>query len=36
MPYYGNTLFQKIPDEVFFSMPIYGSKSVKNKTVTSE
>lgn len=36
MPYYCNTLFQKIPDEVFFSMPFYGSKSVKNKTVTSE
>ncbi len=36
MPYYGNTLFQKIPDEVFFSMPFYGAKSVKNKTVTSE
>ena len=36
MPYYCNTLFQKIQDEVFFSMPFYGSKSVKNKTVTSE
>ena len=31
-----NTLFQKIPDEVFFSMPFYGSISGKNKTVTSE
>ena len=36
MPYYCNTLFQKIPDEVFFSMLFYGAKSVKNKTVTSE
>ena len=31
MPYYYNTLFQKIPDEVFFSMPFYGSISGKNK-----
>ena len=31
MPYYCSTLFQKILDEVFFIMPIYGSKSVKNK-----